>query len=166
MAKPRGRLPSCPDCGVKIEDKKLSRKIGNRWVCLSCVEIRDQIETDRQELYELVAELFFMKFPTGMMMKQIKDYKEDLEYTYRGMTLSLIYWTETLGNTMSNARGVGIIPYIYEDAKNFYIEKMEIRQEVEGMGNNFTTRKEVKIQKSKTQKNKNGKYKVIDMNSL
>lgn len=160
------RLPACPDCGIDIVDKKQSKRISNRWVCLPCVEKREQITNDRQELYDLVAELFFIKYPTGMMMKQIKDYKEDLEYTYKGMTLSLVYWTETLNNTMSNAKGVGIIPYIYEDAKKFYIEKMNIKREVENMEGEFTSKKVVKLSKRKMNKDDKSKHNIIDMSDL
>lgn len=160
------RLPACPDCGIDIVDKKQSKKISNRWVCFPCLEKREQVANERQELYDLVAKLFFIKHPTGMMMKQIKDFREDLEYTYKGMTLSLIYWTETLNNTMSNAKGVGIIPYIYEDAKKFYIEKMEIRKRVENMEGDFTSKKIVTLSRRKTETNDKTKNRMIDMNDL
>ena len=160
------RLPACPDCNVDIVDKKQAKKIGNRWVCFDCLEIREQMASERQELYDLVAGLFFIKYPTGMMMKQIKDFKEDLEYTYKGMTLSLIYWTETLNNTMSNAKGVGIIPYIYEDAKKFYIEKMNIKREVEDMQGGFTSKKVVTLSKLKHEGQNKAQHKIIDMTDL
>ena len=73
------RLPACPDCGIDIIDKKQAKKISGRWVCFPCLEKREQIAEDRRELYQLVAGLFFIKHPTGMMMKQIKDFKEDLD---------------------------------------------------------------------------------------
>lgn len=160
------RLPKCPDCGTDIEDKKKAKKVSGRWVCLSCLEKREKIADDRQELYDLVAELFFLKYPTGMMMKQIKDFKDNLEYTYKGMTLSLVYWTETLGNSMSNAKGVGIIPYIYEDAKKFYIEKMNVKSKIDKMNGSFTSKKEVKITKRNTRNANKSNYKIIDMNDL
>lgn len=160
------RLPACPDCGIDIVDKKQSKKISNRWVCFNCLEKREQIKTERQELYDLVAKLFFLKYPTGMMMKQIKDFKEDLEYTYKGMTLSLEYWTETLGNTMQNARGVGIIPFIYEDAKQFYIQKLELKKAVDQMDGAFSSDKEVVISKQSLSTKKQKKYKMINMDDL
>lgn len=160
------RLPACPDCGIDIIDKKQAKKISGRWVCFPCLEKREQIAEDRRELYQLVAGLFFIKHPTGMMMKQIKDFKEDLDYTYKGMTLSLIYWTETLNNNMSNAKGVGIIPYIYEDAKNFYIEKLKVKQNVDNMKGDFSSDKVVVLSKSKTISSNKALHKIIDMNDL
>lgn len=162
------RLPSCPDCGVDIVDKDKAKKISGRWVCEDCQAARVQEQEDRQELYNLVAKLFFMKHPTGMMMKQIKDFKQDLEYTYKGMTLSLIYWTETLGNSMANARGVGIIPYIYEDAKQFYIEKMRIKKAVDNIeGDELSSVKVVTLSKESIERTKETENKrIFDMEDL
>lgn len=162
------RLPSCPDCGVDIVDKDKAKKISGRWVCEGCQAARVQETEDRHELYGLVAELFFMKHPTGMMMKQIKDFKEDLEYTYKGMTLSLIYWTETLGNSMANAKGVGIIPYIYEDAKQFYIEKMRIKRAVDSIeGDELSPVKVVTLTKESIERTRDTENKrIYDMDDL
>lgn len=162
------RLPSCPDCGIDIIDKDKAKKISGRWVCEECQDARVRETEDRHELYNLVAGLFFMKYPTGMMMKQIKDFKEDLEYTYKGMTLSLIYWTETLGNSMANAKGVGIIPYIYEDAKQFYIEKMRIKKAVDNIESDelssvkVVTLTKESINRTRTTENK----RIYDMEDL
>lgn len=161
------RLPSCPDCGVDITDKSVAKKVSGRWVCPDCQVKREKEQADRQELYSLVADLFQIEFPTGMMMKQIKDMKEDLNYTYKGMTLSLIYWTETRGENMSNARGVGIIPYIYEDAKDFYIKKMKVKKSIEEMEGAFYTDKKVTISKDAIKKTRESKKKhLIDMEEL
>lgn len=166
MGKRRGRLPKCPDCGVDIVDKDKAKKISGRWVCEDCQEVRNRTEADRQELYALVADLFFIEFPTGGMMRQIKNMREENGYTYKGMTLSLEYWIDTLGNTMQNAKGVGIIPYIYEDAKQFYIEKMNVARQVDEMEGAFTSDKQVTISRSKMQPTKKHDSKMIDMNDL
>lgn len=161
------RLPECPDCGVDIVDKTVAKKISGRWVCPDCQLVRARIQEDRQELYDLVSEMFRMEFPTGMMMKQIADMHKDLNYTYKGMTLSLKYWTETLGEDMQNAKGVGIIPYIYEDAKAFYIKKMQVKKAVDEMDGVFSTDREVTITKSSIKEiRKPNHNKMIDMDEL
>ena len=159
------RLPTCPDCGIDIKDKSKATKKSNRWVCADCIKIREQIKRDREELYMYTAKIFNIKFPTGMMMKQIKDFREEFGYTYKGMTLSLQYWCESLGNTMSNAKGVGIIPYIYEDAKAFYKERMNVKNAVEDIQDPLMSEKTVTVHKQKPRED-NMDLKLIDMNDL
>lgn len=89
-------------------------------------ENKDSKNDDWVELYEYITELYG-KSPTGMMYKQLGEYrKEPFNYTNKGMYLTLKYFYETLGNTVINGTGLGIIPYVYEDAKKNFIENMEI----------------------------------------
>lgn len=53
------------------------------------------------------------------MLKQIKEFQDDYGYTLKGMELTLRYFHEIQGNGV-DARGIGIIPYVYEDAKRHY----------------------------------------------
>lgn len=160
------RLPKCPDCEKDIVDKTVSKKVGGRWVCPDCLEVREKAKADREELYEYVSELFKVDFPSMMMMTQIRDFREDRGYTYKGMTLALEYWIDTLGNDMSNAKGVGIIPYIYEDAKNFYIEKLNVRRSLENMEQPLTTDRTVQVKRTDLNKNSKPVKGLIDMNDL
>ena len=53
--------------------------------------------------------------------KQLNQYVEEYNYTYSGMLKSLIYFYEVKGNSKDKANGgIGIIPYIYKDAFNYY----------------------------------------------
>lgn len=161
------RLPTCPDCGIEITDKTIAKKISGRWVCPECQILRQQIQEDRKELYKYVAKLFYIEHPTGMMMKQIKDFRNELDYTYKGMTLSLEYWNEILGNSMANAKGVGIIPYIYEDAKKFYIDKMKVAKSVKNMNEPLTSNIKIYIHKTNiNDENTTLQNKLIDMDDL
>lgn len=160
------RLPKCPDCETEVVDKSKATKISGRWVCEDCLEVREGIQGERQSLYDYVSKIFNIEYPTVWMMKQIKDFKEQNGYTYKGMELTLRYWIETLGNSMVNAKGVGIIPYVYDDAKRFFIEKMEVGNFVASMEEPLSNNKEVNILKSKMSGNKEKKSKLIDMSDL
>ena len=53
--------------------------------------------------------------------KQIKTFVEEYHYTYSGMKKALVYFYEIKRNDVSKANGgIGIIPYCYEQAKNYY----------------------------------------------
>lgn len=61
--------------------------------------------------------------------KQIKDFKEQYNYTYSGMLKALIYFYEVKGNSVEKANGgIGIIPWIYKDAYNYYYNLWMIKQ--------------------------------------
>lgn len=53
--------------------------------------------------------------------KQMNTFIEDYNYTYSGMLKALVYFYEVKGNNKAKANGgIGIIPYIYKDAYNYY----------------------------------------------
>ena len=56
-----------------------------------------------------------------MNRKQMKDFVENYHYTYSGMKKALVYFYEIKKNDISKANGgIGIIPYVYRDAYNYY----------------------------------------------
>ena len=59
-------------------------------------------------------------FVTPYMKKLIEKYKDEYQYTYTGMLRSLQYWYEVKKMPFDKKKGVGIIPYIYQEAYNYY----------------------------------------------
>lgn len=63
------------------------------------------------------------------MQKQINQYITDYQYTYTGMLQSLVYYYEIKKGSKDKAQGrIGIIPYIYEEAHNYYLDLWKIQQ--------------------------------------
>ena len=61
--------------------------------------------------------------------KQLNQYVEEYNYTYSGMLKALIYFYEVKGNSVEKANGgIGIIPWIYKDAYNYYYNLWMIKQ--------------------------------------
>ena len=61
--------------------------------------------------------------------KQMNDYIKEYQYTYSGMLKALIYFYEVKGNNKNKANGgIGIIPFIYKDAYNYYYNLWMIQQ--------------------------------------
>ena len=49
------------------------------------------------------------------------DYHANKGYTYSGMYKTLLYFYQVKGHPIEKANGgIGIIPYEYDDAKNYY----------------------------------------------
>jgi len=133
----------CPTCG-KMNEKENTKTISNKYYCIECGDIREkEIEKNKDywdELFEYVCELYNIDTLTGMMFKQIKDFRTINNYTNRGMLLTLKYYYETLENEVKENTGLGIITYFYEEAKRHYIEKLDVKKYM----NDFEVNEETK----------------------
>lgn len=59
----------------------------------------------------------------------MNDYIREYQYTYSGMLKALVYFYEVKGNNKNKANGgIGIIPFIYKDAYNYYYNIWMIQQ--------------------------------------
>ena len=64
--------------------------------------------------------------------RNIKRYREEYNYTYSGIHKALIYFFEIKGNSIEKANGnIGIVPYVYKDAFNYYYSIWEANQKNE-----------------------------------
>ena len=54
---------------------------------------------------------------------EIKEFTTEHNYTYSGILKSLVYFYEVKGNSKDKANGgIGIVPFIYQDAYNYYYD--------------------------------------------
>lgn len=59
----------------------------------------------------------------------MNDYIKEYQYTYSGMLKALVYFYEVKGHDKNKANGgIGIIPFIYKDAYNYYYNLWMIQQ--------------------------------------
>ena len=103
---------------------------GNRYAHKACYDKHmgnmSQEERDYEALVEYIKQLLG-KDLNPRVWKQLKEYREmrDNEgnpmYTYSGMLKTLIWWYELKHNDIEKANGgIGIIPYVYQDALKYY----------------------------------------------
>ena len=65
--------------------------------------------------------LFDTDFINPRIRKQINDYIKEYNYTYTGILKALVYFYEVKKNSLEKSQGgIGIVPYIYNDAYNYY----------------------------------------------
>ena len=151
-----GRLVKCQYCEEKV-DKDTAYVYKKKNYHEKCFKQWEQEKADREKLYEYITKIYRIEMPTPFMMKQIKDYYE-AGYKYKGMELSLNYFYDTLGNRPQDGQGLGIIPYVYEDAKNHYIKQRKIADSV-----NTKTHEELTVEiDTNTKRKKN----LIDIDSI
>lgn len=169
----------CPECGERFDrDNTPSQKIGNRWYHLDCIQaVRERNkemaenphkvdtesrgeENDRRELIRYICEKYDMKKPSGMILKQIKSFKDEFEYTYKGMELSLRFFFDVEKNGVKEDTGIGIIPYIYDRATKYHMNIIKVQQSIED-----NEEEEVRKFKPRQKDNRRGRQ-LIDINKL
>ena len=70
-----------------------------------------------------------MTYIDARVRKQIKQYVEDYNYTYSGIHKALIYHFEIKGGSIEKANGgIGIVPYVYQQAYRYYYSLWEAQQ--------------------------------------
>jgi hypothetical protein len=90
---------------------------------------------NKVELEALICELFHIEKPTKMMLSQITRFVTGQEYgyTYLDIARSLAYFIEEQSNTPDIEKGIGIVPWVIDDARKFYSqlanEKAEFKQQ-------------------------------------
>jgi hypothetical protein len=77
----------------------------------------------------------------GFITKQIKEYETQLGYKLKGIQMSLYYFHEVQGNPVQSdennqkykTRGIGIVPYIYDEAKDYFLKMQQIQNSARGL---------------------------------
>lgn len=116
-------------------DKEPTTQISaRRYAHKKCAEEHEQNKTqeekDIEALEQYIMQLFNEPYINARIRKQLKEYREEYQYTYSGMLKTLIYWYEIKGNSTEKANGgIGIIPYIYKDALKYYYNLYLIKLE-------------------------------------
>ena len=98
-----------------------------RYAHLTCVEKNKKEKTkeeiDKENLQNYVKQLFGISKLSAKINKQIDKFIKENQYTYSGIHRSLIYFYEIKKNPIDKANeGLGIVPWIYEDARRYYYE--------------------------------------------
>ena len=82
---------------------------------------RTKEKEDREKLIEYAKEHLGDAYVRTKVEKQIREFHNTDSYTYSGMLKTLIWFYEIQGNSWDKAQGgIGIIPYVYKDAMNYY----------------------------------------------
>ena len=162
------RKLKCPECGT-YNDKENTVYHNSKYYCKICFENKQKEAQDYKNLVAYICELYQIEAPTGWMLKQIKDYKEQFNFTYRGIKTTLHYFYEIQeGNSVEDSMGIGIVPFVYDEAKRFYIEKKAVKDslkdcDLEEIGNR---KKTIHINREQKTKNKYKEMALIDIEKL
>jgi len=120
----------CPECGT-FNDKENAVYHNARYYCKICYDNQQKEANDYKELITYICKLYNLEAPSGWIMKQIKDYKTQFNYSYRGIKTTLHYFFEIQANNdVEDCLGIGIVPFVYDEAKKFYIDKKIVKDSI------------------------------------
>lgn len=121
------RKVKCPYCENQLDkDEAVSHK--KKYYHQSCFETWQNEKEDRASLLSYICDLYRVDVPPMLILKQIKDYQEEHKFKLKGIELALRYFHEILDSPVNFEGGIGIVPYIYEQAKQDYIKRMKIAE--------------------------------------
>lgn len=116
----------CPYCNLRFDrDKEEYQVVGRRYAHIKCFEEaeknKSKEEKDKEELEKYIMKLLNETKINPRVRKQLKSYIEEENYTYSGILKALVYHYEVKNGDVSKANGgIGIVPYVYKDAYNYY----------------------------------------------
>ena len=106
----------------KVPFKQISeRRYAHLTCALAAENEKSQAEKDKEDLEKYIMELLGEEYISPRVRKQMNGYVDEYNFTYSGMKKALVYFYEVKGNDRTKAKGgIGIIPYVYRDAYNYY----------------------------------------------
>ena len=142
------RLVKCKYCGEYFDrDKEEWDKVGTRYAHSHCIQDnlkkleqrKREEELERQnninQYHEVLdfAKTNIVNPNYALIQKQIRSFIDNNGYTYSGIYKTLIYCKNIAKLNFSNGNGgIGIVPYVYKDAFNYYYSIWEASQKNEG----------------------------------
>lgn len=124
----------CPVCNKKFDrDKTEFVKEGRRYLHIECAQTAEERlskeEKDKRALNQYIMQLFSTEYVNPRVQTQIKKYISENGFTYSGILMALKYFYEVRHGDIEKAHGgIGIVEYIYQDAKNYYFDIWQAQQ--------------------------------------
>lgn len=149
-----GRLSTCKMCGAKLT-KEEKYTYNNKTYCEKCYNKKLKEKEDYKNLIESICKYFNIDKPDGLILKQIKNYKEDFGYNYTGMLYTLWYCSDILNKHFERKYGIAIIKYEYKNAEEYFLSQQKIVNKLNNIKENKTNIVNINMKKVyNQQKNK------------
>ena len=120
----------------------------------------------RKELEQLIAELYGVEAINSMIEAQITKFQKLHGYTEKDIARAVAYYVEVLGNVPDRRKGIGIVPFVMEEANRYYnaqaVERSRLKDEAQKIKQGET--KVIKV-KPKKYKPHSGRY-IVDIENL
>jgi len=110
----------CKVCSKEVNKTECVKK-GSKYVCKECSDKLDRETKAYKDLVDYTLKIFNTDKVDGLVLKHIKDYKDNYNYTYGGIQYTLWYCKEILKMSFDQKYGLGIVKMKYIEAENYFI---------------------------------------------
>ena len=128
-------IVTCVYCKQRFDRDKFpfiqvsQRRYAHQECSLTEDQKKSKEEQDKIDLENYIIKLLKIDYIDARVRKQIKQYKEEYGYSYSGIHKALKYFYEVKGNSTEKANGgIGIVPYVYQNAYNYYLAIWQAQQ--------------------------------------
>lgn len=122
----------CSICGQVFDRDKedFVATSSRRYAHRKCYEVPEESDSKSAEILQYLKDLFGLNYSRVRIENQLnKLMAENSEYTYSGVLSTLKYWYEIRnGDISKSGYGIGIVPYIYWEAYNYYYNLWKVQQ--------------------------------------
>lgn len=128
------RLSTCKGCNKQLlPEEKYSHS--SKTYCEECFEKIERDTNEYKKLIEYICINYDLERPTGFMLKQIKELKNEYSYSYAAMTYTLWYCKEVLNKELIEKYGVALIKHFYDEAKKYYAQQENAKEQMKKLKN-------------------------------
>lgn len=151
-------MVKCAVCGKTFDrDKVFTVKYSaRRYAHFDCYPKGDAIapppqkDLEMEKLKEYINKLYGSSANWALITQQIKKFQTENNYSLSGILKSLVYFYEVKKNPIEKSQGgIGIVPYCYQDAYNYYYEIFLAQQNNNNKSIESTQVKEITIKPPK-----------------
>lgn len=127
-------IVKCYVCGKSFDrDKIPNHQKGKRYAHMECWAREEASKStddrQREDLEAYILELLNLPAITPKIKRQIDSFHNEYKYTYTGIKKALIYHFEVKHGDIKQANGgIGIVPYVYENARAYYYQIWQAQQ--------------------------------------
>lgn len=120
----------------------------------------------KAELEKLICELLDIPEVNRMIKVQISRFVTERGYDYKDIGRALYYFVEVQGNTPDKSRGIGIVPFVKDDAVKYFENEKRKQQaqnrEAEKIKNGTNNKPKIKVSPKRKERGR----RFIDMEDL
>lgn len=90
---------------------------------------------NKKELEEVICEIMDLPKINQMIETQISKFIKQHGYTYKEIGRAVYFYFEVLGNPVKKEMGIGIVPFVMDQAKAYFYKKEQEEKERQRQGN-------------------------------
>lgn len=159
------RLLKCyGTCGKKYVKEELEQYKSKNY-CSECLRVKRKDDEGRDTLQKVIMKIFNIPFPNGQMLRQMKMFREERNYEYEDQAKAILYGKYQLKKEFHPKYGLGLIPYIIDDAVEFYESQTAKMEAMKNKKTNYDTNV-LYVKPKEYDKDEKRKEKLIDMEDV